>query len=332
MGATRVIITAGAFWACFGAVVIVFLFHISLGSKSIPIETVWTALVAPEDGAFEHVIVRELRMPRALFVIFVGASLSVAGAILQGVTNNPLAEIEILGLGAGASFAVVIGIGWFELTSLAYVPLASALGTLGGAALVLVIASAAPGGSRPLNLVLAGAAVASFLYSLQACAFLLQGDLFDEFRLWLSGSFSGRKMESFIWALPWFVVGLSAALLISRQITTLAMGDETAVGLGLNILRIKLVAYAIVVALTAASIAMAGPIGFVGLVIPHAVRLFAGADYRLIVPFSMLVGGCFLLIADIAARLVLAPLEMSTGIITAMFGAPVFIWLVRSKL
>lgn len=328
----RGLVAATGFWLCLAGVVVAFLWHISVGAKSIPVATVWQALTDPQEGVFDHVIVRDLRLPRAIFAVTVGAALSVAGALMQGVTRNSLAGPGILGLLSGATFAVIIGIGWLGLASTAYIPLFAAVGALVGALLVWGIAEAAPGGATPLTLILSGAAVTAFLGSIQGAAILLNEDAFQNFRVWLSGSLAGGDMATYRWALPWFGLGLAAALLIARQITVLAMGEETAAGLGVDTTRIKAIALSSVVALTAASVAIAGPLGFVGLVIPHVVRLFVGADYRLIVPFSALVGGGYVIIVDIAARMVLAPIEISTGIVTAMLGAPVFIWLVRTRL
>lgn len=332
MNATRTIFAASAFWICLAGVAFAFMWHISVGAKAIPIGIVWEALVAPQEGVFDHVVVRDLRMPRAIFAISVGAALSVAGALMQGVTRNPLAEPGLLGLMAGATFAVIIGIGWFGLAGTAYVPLFAAVGALIGAVLVWTIASAAPGGATPLTLILSGAAVGGFLYAIESAAILLNEDAFRDFRVWLSGSLAGRDMSTYLWALPWFVAGLAVAMLIARQVTALAMGEETAAGLGVDTVRIKVVSLAAVVILTAAAVSVAGPLGFVGLVIPHVVRLFVGSDYRLIVPFSAIVGAGYVVVVDIAARVVLAPIEISTGIVTTMLGAPVFIWLVRAKL
>ncbi|MEM8591179.1 MAG: iron ABC transporter permease [Pseudomonadota bacterium] len=332
MNAKRTLFTATGLWVSLGAVALAFMWHISVGAKAIPLEIVWQALVSPEEGVFDHVVVRDLRMPRAIFAISVGAALAVAGALMQGVTRNPLAEPAILGLMAGATFAVIIGIGWFQLAGTAYVPLFAAIGALGGGILVFTIAGAAPGGATPLTLILAGAAVGGFLYAIEHAAILLNEDAFRDFRVWLSGSLSGRDMETYLWALPWFGGGLIAALVIARQVTALAMGEETAAGLGVDTVKIKAVALVSVVALTAAAVSIAGPLGFVGLVIPHVVRLFVGSDYRLIVPFSAIVGAGYVLVVDIAARVVLAPIEISTGIVTTMLGAPVFIWLVRARL
>ena len=332
MNATRTLFAAAGFWLCLAGVVLAFMWHISVGAKAIPLETVWQALVAPLDGAFDHVVVRELRLPRAIFALSVGAALAVAGALMQGVTRNALAEPAILGLMAGATFAVVVGIGWFQLAGTAYVPLFAAIGALIGAGLVWTIAGAAPGGATPLTLILSGAAVGGFLHATESALILLNEDTFRDFRIWLSGSLAGRNMATYFWALPWFVAGIGAALVIARQITALAMGEETAAGLGIDTIRIKIVALAAVIALTAAAASIAGPLGFVGLVIPHAVRLFVGADYRLVIPFSAIVGAGYVVVVDIAARVVLAPVEVSTGIVTTMLGAPVFIWLVRTRL
>lgn len=332
MNATRTIFAASALWLWFGGVALAFMWHISVGAKPIPLGTVWQALVSPQEGVFDHVVVRDLRLPRAIFALSVGAALSVAGALMQGVTRNPLAEPGLLGLMAGATFAVIIGVGWFGLAGTAYVPLFAAIGALIGAVLVWTIASAAPGGATPLTLILSGAAVGGFLYAIESAAILLNEDAFRNFRVWLSGSLAGRDMGTYLWALPWFISGLAIAMLIARQVTALAMGEETAAGLGVDTVRIKAVALAAVVILTAAAVSVAGPLGFVGLVIPHVVRLFIGSDHRLIVPFSAIVGAGYVVVVDIAARVVLAPIEISTGIVTTMLGAPVFIWLVRAKL
>lgn len=332
MNTSRTIFAAGAFWLCLAGVFFTFLWHISVGAKAIPVSTVWEAIVAPQDGLFDHVVVRDLRMPRAIFAISVGAALSVAGALMQGVTRNPLAEPGILGLMAGATFAVVIGIGWYGLAGSAYIPLFAAVGAFIGAALVWTIASAAPGGATPLTLILSGVAVGGFLHAIESAAILLNAEAFRDFRVWLSGSLSGRDMATYLWALPWFVIGLGAALLIARPVTALAMGEETAAGLGVDTMKIKTIALGAVVILTAAAVSIAGPLGFVGLVIPHVVRIFVGADYRLIVPFSAIVGAGYVTVVDTVARVALAPIEISTGIVTTILGAPVFIWLVRAKL
>jgi iron complex transport system permease protein len=315
-----------------GLIVLAFLWHIAVGAKAIPLAEVVRALWQPDAANFDHVVIRDLRLPRALYAVAVGASLSVAGALMQGVTRNPLAEPGLLGLMSGASFAVVIWVALAGPGSLAALPLVAAVGALGGAALVWGIAAAAPGGAQPLSLVLAGSAVTAFLGAIVTLAHLLDEESFQSLRVWLNGTLSGRSWEVFLWCLPWFAVGVALSFGIARQVTALAMGDDVATGLGVDVARIKLVALAAVVALTAAAVALAGPLGFVGLVIPHVARLFVGSDYRLIVPYSAGIGAIYLLVIDIAARVALAPLEIATGLVTALIGGPAFIWLVRARL
>ncbi len=313
-------------------IIFAFAWHIALGAKTVPLGTVLTALTAYDRTVFDHVVVVDLRLPRAIYAVLVGASLAVAGALMQGITRNPLAEPGILGLLTGASFTVVIFVGFFNVVSPAWIPVLAAVGASVTAGLVWGIAAAAPGGSTPLTLVLAGAAITAFLGAFIALANLLDQQSFETLRVWLTGTLSGRAPAILWWSLPWIVGGLLIAFAISRQVTALAMGDETAVGLGVNVARLKALALLAVIALTAASVAIAGPMAFVGLVIPHITRILVGSDYRFIVPFSAGFGAIYLLLIDIAARMVLAPIEVSTGIVSALLGAPFFVWLVRARL
>lgn len=310
---------------------LLFGWHIAVGAKSLPLATVLEALLYYDETLFDHIIVRELRMPRAVVAVAVGASLSVAGALMQGVTRNPLAEPGILGLMAGASFAVVIGIGVFGLVSPHWLPAVAALGALVAATAVWLIAQWAPGGATPLTLTLAGAAISVFLGALISIAHLLNQESFEQLRIWLAGSLSSRRANLLPVVLPWIALALALSMTLARKVTVLAMGDDTARGLGVNTGALKAQALIAVVVLTACSVALAGPLGFVGLVIPHAVRLFVGSDYRWIVPYSALIGAAYLVGVDTLARLVLRPQEVATGIVTALIGAPLFIHLVRKR-
>lgn len=309
-----------------------FAWHISVGARAVPIGTVFEALVAFDGAELDHVVVRDLRLARAIYAALVGAALAVAGALMQGVTRNPLAEPGILGLLVGASFAVVIGIGYLGLASTAWLPVFAAVGALAAAVIVWSVAQLAPGGGTPLTLVLAGTAVSAFLAAFITLAQLLDSQTFEQLRIWLTGGFSGRNDPVFYAALPWLLLGFALALGIARQVTALSMGEDTAAGLGVDVARLKALALAAVVALTAASVAIAGPLGFVGLVIPHVARLLVGADYRAILPFSAAIGAGYLLCVDVVARIAFAPLEISTGLMTALLGAPFFVWLVRARL
>ncbi|MEM9798212.1 MAG: iron ABC transporter permease [Pseudomonadota bacterium] len=315
-----------------GALALAFGWHIAVGAKTIPLGTILEALVAYDRAIFDHVVIRDLRLPRALLAIGVGAALAVAGALMQGVTRNPLADPGLLGLLVGASFAVVLFHGFLGWGAAATIPVWAAIGALAGALTVWGVASAAPGGATPLTLVLSGAALTGFLGAIISMLHLIDEDTFENLRVWLTGTLAGRRTETALWALPWALAGLAVALGVARQVTALAMGEETATGLGVDVKRLQVAVLFSVVALTAAAVAVAGPMGFVGLVIPHVVRLFVGQDYRRIVPWSALAGALYMLLADIAARLVLAPIEVSTGLVTAFLGAPFFVWLVRARL
>jgi iron complex transport system permease protein len=309
-----------------------FALHISIGAKAIPLSDVFTALIARDETVFDHIVVWNLRMPRALIAMVVGAALAVSGALMQGLTRNPLADPGLLGLLAGASFAVVVGFGIWGSAIVPIMPLVAAGGALAASALVFWIASSAPGGARPLTLILAGAAITAFLGAIIAAVQLLDQDNFDQLRVWLTGTINGNRMSYMVWCLPWLLVGFLFSFAVARQITSLAMGDEVAIGLGVNVAQVKILSLIAVVALTASAVTLSGPLGFIGLVIPHAVRLFVGTDYRFVVPYSALVGAAYLLFVDIVARIALAPIEISTGLVTSLLGAPFFVWLVRAKL
>ena len=306
----------------------VFCLHIAIGAKLLTPDIVFEALLNRQPKDFNHTIIWDLRLPRAAVAILVGASLSVAGALMQGVTRNPLAEPGILGLMAGASFAVVFGIGVLGLAGSAAIPGMAAIGALGAATAVYLISRWVPGSATPLTLTLSGAVVTAFLGALTSVAYLLRENAFDSFRVWLSGSLAGRDLDMLTTAGPLLGTGLAASLLLARQITALAMGEEVAQALGVRTGLLKAQLLVCVVALTAGSVALAGPLGFVGLVIPHAVRLFTGADYRWIVPYSAIGGAGYLLAVDIAARMLFRPAEISTGIVTALIGAPIFVWMI----
>lgn len=308
-----------------------FAWHIAVGAKVVPLGTVAEAFWGYDEAVFDHVVIRDLRLPRALMAVAVGSGLAVAGALMQGVTRNPLADPGLLGLLAGASFAVVLGT-FAGLTNPATIPALAALGALVAASLVWVIASAAPGGATPMTLVLAGAAVTAFLGALTATMLLVDETSFENLRVWLTGTLAVRPGPAGLWAAGWLVLGLVVALSTARKVTALAMGDEAATGLGVDVKKLRLAILVSVVALTAAAVAMAGPMGFVGLVVPHMVRLVVGHDYRVIIPAAAVAGATYILLADIAARMLLAPVEISTGLITALLGAPFFIWLVRARL
>lgn len=313
------------------ALVAVFLLHIAVGAKQLPLSTVFEALTAFDPKTFDHVIIFNLRLPRAVLAVAVGASLSLAGALMQGVTRNPLADPSLLGLTSGAAFAVVIATAVYGLTASALVPWIAMAGALGAAVMVYIIARLVPGGASPLSLTLAGAAVSAFLSAIISLIHLLDQDTFENLRVWLTGGLAGRDITLMWYVGPPMAVALVAGVLLAPRVTLLAMGDEVAQGLGVRTGALKAQLLAVVVVLTACSVALAGPLGFIGLVIPHVVRLYVGSDYRWIVPYAALVGALYLVSVDIVARIAIPPREISTGIITAMIGAPLFVHLVRRR-
>ena len=308
-----------------------FLLHIAVGAKPLPLSTVIDALTRFDASVFDHVIVHNLRLPRAVLAVVVGASLSLAGALMQGVTRNPLADPGLLGLTAGAAFAVVMVTAFTGMDNMAWIPWVAMSGALGAALVVYFIARFVPGGATPLSLTLSGAAISAFLGALISIAHLLGEDTFENLRVWLTGGLAGRDIALLWYVGPWIAIALAGGLALAPRVTVLAMGDEVAQGLGVRTGRLKVQLLAVVVVLTACSVALAGPLGFIGLVIPHLVRLYVGSDYRWIVPYAALTGAVYLLGVDIIARIAIPPREISTGIITAMVGAPLFVHLVRQR-
>lgn len=314
-----------------GVIVLLFALHIAVGAKPLPLGLVVEALVARDPAAFDHSIIWDLRLPRALIAVTVGAALSVAGALMQGVTRNPLADPGLLGLMAGASCAVVVSSLLFGPVATAWAPWIAAAGALVAAVVVYAIALWTPGGATPLTLTLTGAVVSAFLAALVSIAHLLNQDTFENLRVWLSGSLAGRSLAMLGVTAGPIALALGFALALAPRVTALAMGDDVAKGLGIRTTWLKAQLLVVVVVLTACAVALAGPLGFVGLVIPHVARLLVGSDYRWIVPFSALIGAAFLLGTDVLARTLIPPRELSTGIITALVGAPVFVQLVRMR-
>lgn len=300
-----------------------------LGAADIAPGTVWQAIFQ-FDGSTEHLIIRTVRLPRAILAVVVGAALSVAGAITQGLTRNPLAAPDILGIDMGAALAMVLAIFlWGNGGS--YVGFAFA-GAAIAAITVYWLGSMGRSGLTPLKLVIAGAAIWYLLSSLTYGILILSQRTLDEIRFWLAGSLAGQDLAGLLPVLPYIAVGLVGALALGRPLTLLSLGEDTAQGLGLQTAWVKVGAAIVVVLLAGSAVALAGPIGFVGLVVPHVVRFGVGVDYRWILPYAMVTGGILLSVADIAARLVIQPQELPVGIMTALVGAPFFIYLARSRI
>lgn len=284
------------------------------------------------NGSNKHIIITTVRLPRAFIAGAVGACLAMSGVIMQTLTKNPLASPGILGINAGAGFAVVIAVTIFKVTSLQGFAWVSFAGAALAAIIVYLLGNTGREGLTPMKLTLAGAAIGALFSSFTQGLLTLNESALEQVLFWLAGSVQGRKLEILTSVLPYMIIGWGAALLLAGKMNILAMGDDVAKGLGLKIGLVKIGAGLIVIFLAGSAVAVAGPIGFIGIVIPHIARKIIGIDHRWLLPFSGLLGGILLLAADIAARYVIMPSEVPVGVMTAIIGAPFFIYLARKGL
>lgn len=307
------------------------LWSITLGAAKIDTQVVYQALFQYDATNFDHLIIQTVRLPRVLSGITVGAALAVAGAMMQGLTRNPLADSGLLGINSGASFAVVMGVFLLGNPSLSTYALFGFVGAAIAAILVYALGSMGRGGMTPLKLTLAGVVLSAFLSAFTTTILIRDQETLEKIRFWTAGSLAGREMPLLLQTAPYIIGGIIASLFISRQITTMSLGDDIAKGLGQNTVWVKALAAVIIVFLAGGAVALAGPIGFVGLIIPHVVRFIVGVDYRWIIPYSAVLGGILVTVADVAARVVIRPQELPVGVMMAIIGAPFFIWLARWK-
>lgn len=300
---------------------------LAIGSRALGLTTVVRVLFEP-DGSTASTIVHGLRIPRTVLGIAVGACLGTAGALMQGHTRNPLAEPGLLGVSFGASFAVVLGIYVFDVSTASSYAWFSLVGA-GLASLAVVMIGSTRGGPSPITLVLAGAALSALLGAVTQVMVLSDLRTLDRYRFWAVGSVTGRDLDVFWQVLPFMLVGIAIAVVGTRALNMLQLGDDVARSLGLSPTLHKLLGIAAVMFLAGAATAACGPIAFVGLVVPHVARTLCGVDYRWVVPASGLVGSIFLVLADIVGRVIAKPSEIQVGIVMALVGAPVFVLLVR---
>ncbi len=323
-------LAAGLVAACLLLFVVV-VASIALGAKPISVGKVVDAFTNFNGTDNEHLIIRRLRVPRTVLGVLVGAALGLAGAVMQGVARNPLADPGILGVEAGAGLFVVVGIYSLGISSLlGYVWLAFA-GAAVSFVVVYLLGSLGREGATPVKLALAGAAMTALLVSITQSILLLDVQTLDEFRFWVVGSLAGRPMTVVRQIAPFIIVGSVMALASGRVLNALALGDDVARSLGQRVGLARLFASTSVVVLVGAATAVAGPIGFVGLTVPHIARAITGPDYRWVLPYSAVLAPVLLLGSDIVGRLVARPGEIQVGIITAIIGAPFFIALVRRR-
>ncbi|QNE45314.1 iron ABC transporter permease [Frigoribacterium sp. NBH87] len=305
----------------------VVLLSVTVGSRDVSLADVWAALGGATDG-FDRASVAK-RVPRTVLAVAAGAALAVSGAVMQGVTRNPLADPGILGVNTGASLAVVAGIAFFGLSASTTTIWVAVAGAGATALVVYAIGSLGRGGATPLKLALAGAATSAALASFITAIALPRGDIASSIRSWQIGGVGGGTWASLEQVAPFLVVGVVVCLLSAKALNSLALGDDLAAGLGERVAVARGAAALGAVVLCGAATAVTGPIGFVGLVVPHACRLLTGVDHRWLLPFSAVAGAVLLTGADVVGRVVARPAEIDVGIVTALIGAPVFIWIVR---
>jgi iron complex transport system permease protein len=309
---------------------LVVVISIRFGANELTYKTIWNSLLHYDETNNEHVILHELRIPRAVAGLLVGSALAVSGAIMQGVTRNALASPSILGVTSGAGFMLSIAYTLFHTPSFPMLILFSFIGAGAGAALVFTLTAVAKGGITPVKLALAGAAISAFLSALST-AIGLKYDIAKDLSYWYAGSLSSIQPIHIKVAIPFVLVGLLLAMVLAKSISVMSLGEEVATGLGQRTTVIRVLCTVAVLLLTGAAVSIAGIIGFVGLVVPHIVRAIVGVDYRWILPISAIIGGSLLLFADIVARTIMSPFESPVGAVTAIIGVPFFLYLARKN-
>ncbi len=300
------------------------------GHTEITLGTIYSA-ITHSDNSPAQVILRTVRIPRAIIAALVGGSLAVAGALMQALTRNPMASPGVLGVNAGAAMMVVVAVFLFKLPTLSLYAWFAFAGAAVAAVLVYGLASLGRGAMTPLRLTVAGAAMTALLQSLMQAILVVNERTLDEIRFWLAGSVAGRDLSILMQVLPYMLVGLVGAFALSGQVTTLSLGEDVAKGLGQRTGWVKGAIGLLVVLLAGSSVAVAGPVGFIGLAVPHLCRWLVGTDYRWVLPYSALVGAILLVLADVGARFVIRPEEAPVGVMTALLGAPFFIYLARRE-
>jgi iron complex transport system permease protein len=281
------------------------------------------------NGSNEHLIIKLSRVPRALVGMAVGISLGIAGVLMQALTRNPIASPDIFGVNAGAGFFIVFGVTFLGITSIQQFMWIGFLGAAVASGLAYALGSAGRGGLTPVKLTLAGAVMAALFASLTQGMLVTNEKALDEVLFWLAGSVEGRKLSMLAAVMPALLIAWIVSILLSRQLNAFALGEDVAVSLGQKTVIFKFAAALMVVLLAGGSVAIAGPISFIGIVVPHFARYLVGSDHRWIVPFSALTGGIMLVLADIGARYIIMPEEAPVGVVTALLGTPFFIYIVR---
>ncbi|MFE4352189.1 FecCD family ABC transporter permease [Peribacillus butanolivorans] len=304
-----------------------FIISMVFGAADASVKDVWQALTSNATGD-KISIIREIRLPREVAAIFVGAALAVSGAIMQGMTRNPLADPGLLGLTAGANAALAITLAFIPSANNFGIMSACFIGSAVGAIMVFGIGAMKKGGFSPLRIVLAGAAVSAFLFAVSqgvGIYFKVSKDV----SMWTAGGNIGTSWSQLQVIVPFILIGILISLIFSRQLTILSLSEEVAVGLGQKTTQIKAILFVVIILLAGASVALVGNMVFIGLMVPHMVRAIVGTDYRFILPMSAIFGATFMLLADTLGRTINSPYETPVIAVVAMIGLPFFLLIVR---
>ena len=313
---------------CLALLFIIAIFSISFGAKQIAFSKVIEVLLGKDSDSIEATVILQ-RVPRTVFGILAGGALGISGALMQSITRNPIADPSILGVNTGASLFVVAGIAFLNITAAYQYIWLAIIGAGLTAFFVYAVASIGKDGATPLKLALSGAAVSIVLGSLVSTIMLPDNRVLQAFRFWQVGSIGSATWDNISLIIPFLIIGFIISMFISGYLNNLALGDEAATALGTNVVITRSVGALASVLLCGATTALAGPIGFVGLIIPHLVRLIYGSGMGKILPLSFLGSGILLLLSDVIGRIIGSPGETEVGIITAVLGAPVFIFAIR---
>lgn len=306
------------------------LYSVSKGAMPIPFQVAWDAVVHRDDTNPQHMVIYNLRLPRVIASALIGASFGVAGALMQGMTRNPMADAGLMGLNAGAGFMLSICFAFFSGVSYLQIMMLSFVGAALGAGLVYGIASLQRGGASPMRLVLAGAAVTALLTALSQ-SIAIYYNVARSLMFWTSGGVAGSDWSQLRLAAPIIIVAILGAMLLSRSVSLMNLGEDVAQGLGLKTALVKTIGTILVLLLAGVSVAVVGAVGFIGLVVPHMCRALVGVDYRYIIPASAVFGALLLVTADLAARTLNPPSEIPIGALVALIGVPFFLYLARKQ-
>lgn len=322
--------TAIILWSSPFIMIFTVLLSILYGAKNIEMNTVRDALFHFDPGNVNHQIIMHSRIPRVVGALLIGAFLAISGALMQGMTRNYLASPSIMGVSDGSAFAITVCMILMPGSSSMEMILFSFLGSALSIIIVFSLASLLPGGLSPVRMAILGTIIGTFLSSISA-ALSTYFQISQNISFWYNARLHQMDPGLIKLAIPFAVVGIVIALCVSKSVSILSLGEEIAASLGQKTLFIKFAATVSVVILTGVSVALAGKIGFVGLIVPHIARFFTGVDYRKIIPCSAVLGGIFLALCDVLSRFLNYPFEMPIGVVTAMLGVPFFLYLTRTR-